>query len=121
MSRHQTFYVYILASKKNGTLYTGVTRNLLRRVTEHKEKVIEGFTGKYNSDKLVYFEEFRYVNDAIARETHIKTWHRKWKLQLIEKNNREWNDLYFELTDEEQRVFLKEEVHRIKSEGLYNR
>jgi putative endonuclease len=119
MDTQKTYYVYILANKRNGTLYTGVTGNLIKRVTEHKEKVMKGFTGNYDVNKLVYYEVFSYINDAIERETHIKTWKRDWKLLLIEKDNMAWNDLYFEITDEDERNFWKEEVLRIKNDGLY--
>lgn len=86
--------VYILASKRNGTLYVGVTSDLSRRIYEHKKKLIEGFTKKYNITKLVYAEEFQNINDAIHREKCIKKWNRDWKLKLIEENNRDWCDLY---------------------------
>ena len=89
---HQ-YYIYILASQKNGTLYIGVTNDLERRVLEHKEKVNEGFTSKYNVNMLVYFESFQYINDAILREKRIKKWNRQWKINLIEEENKEWNDL----------------------------
>lgn len=91
----QKFYVYILASDRNGTLYIGVTNSLRRRSLEHKFKEKEkSFTAKYNIDKLVYYEIYQYVNDAITREKKLKTWNRKWKLELIEKENSEWNDLF---------------------------
>lgn len=83
-----------MASSRNGTLYEGVTSNLPRRVYEHKEKLLEGFTKKYSIDKLVYAEEFKYINDAIYREKCIKKWNRAWKIKLIEKQNSDWNDLY---------------------------
>jgi len=87
-------YVYILASKKNGTLYVGVTSNLVKRVHEHKANLVAGFTQKYNVHYLVYFEETQDVVSAINREKQIKKWNRKWKLALIEKENPEWQDLY---------------------------
>ena len=87
-------FVYILASKRNGTLYVGVTADLLRRMDEHKNKLVDSFTKKYAIDKLVYYEIFEDINDAIKREKCIKTWHRAWKLNLIEKSNSEWEDLY---------------------------
>ena len=89
----KTYYVYILASKKNGTLYIGVSSNLMKRIYEHKNKLIEGFTKKHNVNKLVYYEETTDVTIAISREKQLKKWNRKWKLELIEKNNPEWNDL----------------------------
>ncbi len=90
-SQH-TYWVYILASQRNGTLYVGVTNSIQRRVWQHKAKLIEGFTKQYNVTLLVHFEQFRDVNDAIAREKQIKGWLRKRKLALIETGNPEWND-----------------------------
>jgi putative endonuclease len=89
---HQ-YYIYILASQKNGTLYIGVTNDLERRVLEHKQKINEGFTSKYDVNILVYFESFQYINDAILREKRLKKWNRQWKINLIEEENKEWNDL----------------------------
>jgi putative endonuclease len=86
-------YVYILASKRNGTLYTGVTSDLFKRVYEHKNNVLEGFTSKYNVHNLVYFEEIGDIRTAIEREKQIKGWNRKKKLALIESVNPEWIDL----------------------------
>ncbi|MFN5382508.1 MAG: GIY-YIG nuclease family protein [Alphaproteobacteria bacterium] len=88
------YWLYILASKRNGTLYVGVTSDLPRRVYEHKEKLIAGFTKKYNITYLVYAEEFQDINDAIRREKCIKKWNRAWKLKLIEEQNPDWRDLY---------------------------
>ena len=90
-------YVYILASKKNGTLYIGVTNNLLRRISEHKNDEIKGFTKKYNVKTLVYYETYPDIRDAIYREKCMKEWKRQWKINLIEKINPEWEDLYDEL------------------------
>ena len=95
--RENRYYVYILASKRNGTLYIGVTSNLIKRIYEHKNNLIEGFTKKYNIHNLVYYEITEDVNSAIAREKQLKRWKRNWKIELIEKNNPEWKDLYFEL------------------------
>nr|WP_321231186.1 GIY-YIG nuclease family protein [uncultured Psychroserpens sp.] len=89
---HQ-YYLYLLASKKNGTLYIGVSNDLERRMFEHKNKLVEGFTSKYNVDKLMYFESFQYVNDAIQREKNMKKWKRQWKIDVIEKDNPNWEDL----------------------------
>jgi len=89
---HQ-YYIYILASQKNGTLYIGVTNDLERRVLEHKQKINEGFTSKFDVNRLVYFESFQYINDAILREKRLKKWNRQWKINLIEEENFEWNDL----------------------------
>lgn len=86
-------YVYILASRKNGTLYTRVTTNLIKRVYEHKMKLTKGFTSKYKVEKLVYYEIVDSVIEAIAREKQIKALKRSWKLELIEKHNPEWEDL----------------------------
>ena len=91
------YYVYILASKRNGTLYIGVTSNLIKRIYEHKNNLIDGFTKKYNIHNLVYYEIIEDVNSAIAREKQLKIWKRNWKIELIEKNNPGWKDLYFDL------------------------
>jgi len=91
------YYVYILASKRNGTLYIGVTSDLIKRIYEHKNNLIEGFTKKYNIHNLVYYEITEDVNSAIAREKQPKIWKRNWKIELIEKNNPGWKDLYFDL------------------------
>lgn len=91
------YYVYILASQKNGTLYTGVTNDLARRIWEHKEGTIEGFTKKYDVKILVWYDVYNDVNEAIAHEKRLKRWNRKWKLELIEKNNPNWKDLYEDL------------------------
>jgi putative endonuclease len=80
-------------TNKSKTLYIGVTNNLLRRVNEHKEKLVEGFTKKYNITKLVYFETTPDINSAIKREKQLKNWYRKWKINLIESVNKNWNDL----------------------------
>ena len=89
----KTFYIYILASKKNGTLYIGMTNDLVRRVYEHKSGFIEGFTKKYSINRLVYFESTTDVNEAILREKRLKKWKRQWKIELIEKSNPNWRDL----------------------------
>ena len=87
-------YIYILFNKPNGTLYTGVTSDLVKRVWEHKNKITGGFTAKYSIDKLGYYEEFADIKDAIAREKQIKGGSRKKKLDLIMNNNPDWIDLY---------------------------
>jgi putative endonuclease len=89
---HQ-YYVYLLASKINGTLYIGMTNDLQRRVYEHKMGIKKGFTQKYGVNKLVYFECFQSVNEAIKREKNLKKWKRNWKINLIEKENKFWTDL----------------------------
>jgi putative endonuclease len=91
------YYVYILASKRNGTLYIGFASNLIKRIYEHKNNLIDGFTKKYNIYNLVYYEITEDVNSAIAREKQLKRWKRNWKIELIEKNNSGWKDLYFDL------------------------
>ena len=90
-------FVYILFSEKNGTLYTGVTSNLVKRVYEHKQKLVDGFTKKYNVDKLGYFEIYESIEQAIEREKQIKNWKREWKISLIEKDNSKWEDLYYSI------------------------
>ncbi len=89
--------VYIMASKKDGALYIGVTSHLVQRVYEHKKSIIKGFTQKYKVYNLVYFEVFDNMLRAIEREKQLKKWKRSWKVRLIEKNNPEWNDLYLDI------------------------
>lgn len=89
-----TFYVYLLASRKHGTLYLGVTNDLIRRVYEHKNKLLSGFTSKYGVDRLVWFEDHDDPGAAIAREKQLKKWRRDWKIALIERDNPDWIDLY---------------------------
>lgn len=91
------YYVYILANKYNGTLYIGVTSNLIKRIWEHKNKLVDGFSKKFDIYMLVYFEPHKDVKDAILREKQIKKWNRAWKIRLIEKDNPEWEDLYSEI------------------------
>ena len=86
--------VYILASKRNGTLYVGVTSDLIRRIWQHKSDEIEGFTKKYGVHTLVYFESHESMDDAILREKRLKKWNRDWKIRLIEESNPNWSDLY---------------------------
>jgi putative endonuclease len=86
--------VYILASQRNGTLYIGVTSDLIKRVWEHKNDLIEGFTKKYAVHRLVYYEMLENMESAIQREKQLKKWNRDWKIELIEKDNPEWADLY---------------------------
>jgi putative endonuclease len=88
------YYVYILASKRNGTLYAGMTSNLIKRVWQHKNKLIPGFTEKYSVTDLVYYEIHEDVLDAITREKQIKKWNRAWKMKLIEAENPGWCDLF---------------------------
>jgi len=91
------YFIYILASGKNGTLYIGVTSDLKRRIWQHKNKLAKGFTQKYSVDKLVWFERTSDINSAITREKQIKKWNRAWKLGLIEENNPAWKDLFVEI------------------------
>ncbi len=92
--RARQYYVYILTSRQGGTLYTGVTNDLVKRIAEHKAELVEGFTKKYKVHRLVYYEVHQEVNEAILREKQIKKWKRVWKVQLIEKDNPHWTDLY---------------------------
>lgn len=88
----KNYYVYIMTNNSK-TLYIGVTNDLIRRIYEHKNKLIDGFTKKYNITKLVYYEVFNTVEDAIKREKQLKNWHRQWKINLIESMNNDWRDL----------------------------
>ncbi len=89
--------VYILASGRHGTLYIGVTSDLVKRIYEHKQDLVEGFTKRYRVHTLVYHEAFEEMLDAIAREKQLKKWHRAWKIEMIERANPEWRDLYAEI------------------------
>ena len=93
------YFVYILASRYKGTLYVGMTRDLSRRVGQHKGRYVPGFTNDYNVHQLVYFEEYGTVLEARARERVLKRWRREWKIQLVESLNPEWRDLTPELID----------------------
>lgn len=96
----KTYYVYIMASRKNGTLYIGVTNDLIRRVYEHKNDLVDGFTKRYRIHKLVYYEATDSSYSAIAREKLLKKWNRAWKIRLIEKHNPDWKDLYDNLASD---------------------
>ena len=96
---NKNFCVYILASQRNGTLYVGVTSNLIKRIWEHKEGLADGFTKKYNVKNLVYYEQHENAESAIHREKRLKEWKRQWKLALIEKFNPDWDDLYNSILD----------------------
>ena len=89
----KSYYVYILTNFTNTVFYIGVTQNLIIRTYQHKEKVADGFTSKYNVDKLVYTEEHKDINEAIRREKQLKNWHRQWKLNLIQKKNPEFKEI----------------------------
>jgi len=91
------YYIYILANQRNGTLYVGVTNNLRRRIYEHKNNLVSGFSQKYKTHSLVYFEGTPNIESAIVREKRLKSWHRAWKVQLIESTNPDWQDLYEEI------------------------
>ncbi|EKD73113.1 MAG: hypothetical protein ACD_45C00459G0001 [uncultured bacterium] len=90
----KNYYIYIMASKRNGTLYTGITSDLIKRVYQHKTEEIPGFTSKYKVNQLVYYEIHTDIREAIKREKNIQAWKRTWKLRLIEEKNPNWNDLY---------------------------
>ena len=94
---NRQYYVYIMASKQDGMLYIGVTSDLIKRVYEHKNDLVVGFTNKYHIHNLVYFEQTEDINSAISREKQLKKWNRTWKIELIEKNNPKWWDLYCDL------------------------
>ncbi len=89
--------VYIVTNKRNGTLYTGVTSNLAQRIWQHKQGIADGFTKRYGTDRLVWYEIHNRMDEAIIREKQIKEWQRRWKLQLIEAMNPQWRDLYEDL------------------------
>ena len=91
------YYVYIMASQKNGTIYIGVTNDIIRRTYEHREGQLTGFSQKYRVKHLVHYEEFQDIHDAIQREKRLKKWNRAWKIQLIETQNPDWRDLWFDL------------------------
>lgn len=97
MGDSKQYFVYILASNKNGTLYVGVTSDLIRRVYGHKNGLVDGFTKKYKVHSLVYYATSDDVSAAISREKQLKKWYRRWKIALIETDNPEWRDLYDEL------------------------
>lgn len=92
------YYVYILAGKRNGTLYIGVTNNLTRRVYEHKNNIFDGFTKQHNVKTLVYYEKYDDIQKAITREKQMKKWNRQWKMRLIDHFNPEWKDLYCDMS-----------------------
>jgi putative endonuclease len=91
------YYIYILASRPGGTLYIGITNNLIKRIYEHKNNLVKGFSSKYGVHKLIYFEEYSDPQQAITREKQLKKWNRSWKSSLIRKVNPTWKDLYSEI------------------------
>lgn len=99
------YWLYILASKRNGTLCNGFTHDLYRRIFEHKFKLVPGFTKRYGVDKLVYYEEHTCRDDAFVRERKMKKWNRAWKIELIEKDNPNWNDLAADWFDKDKYIF----------------
>jgi putative endonuclease len=93
----RSYFVYLLASRRNGTLYVGVTNDLTKRVWQHKQGLVEGFTKRYGIKMLVWYQQTESIEAAIVREKQIKKWNRDWKVELIEKNNPQWRDLYAEI------------------------
>ncbi|MBZ0202672.1 MAG: GIY-YIG nuclease family protein [Ignavibacteria bacterium] len=114
-----SYCVYILASKKDGVLYTGVTNCLVKRVYEHKNNLNKGFSERYFVKKLVYYEQYKYIDEAIAREKCIKRWKRAWKIRLIEENNPNWKDLFYDIGGEDYEFtmrFMKEQKRFLPSQ-----
>ncbi len=99
------YFVYLLASKRRGTIYAGITNNILERVYQHKKNLVPGFTARYGVHRLVYYEETGDVLSAIQREKQIKKWNREWKIRLIEKDNPNWDDLFENWFDNKERRF----------------
>jgi len=97
MQKSSGYWVYILANRIGGTLYVGVTNDLVRRVSEHREGLTEGFTKKHNVHRLIYFEQFDDIENAIRREKRLKSWNRAWKIRLVEESNPNWVDLYYQI------------------------
>ncbi|PTW60944.1 putative endonuclease [Breoghania corrubedonensis] len=94
MERPHDYFIYVLASGLGGTLYVGVTNDLVRRISEHRQGIASNFTRKYRVHHLVYYEHHRDINEAIRREKQVKRWNRRWKIQLIEERNPNWDDLF---------------------------
>jgi putative endonuclease len=115
--RDHRYFVYMLASKPQGTLYTGVTNDLMRRVYEHREGLVPGFTKKYAVKTLVWYEEFGDIHDAIAQEKRIKRWQRDWKKNLIERDNPHWTDLYPAVLNPGSRASLRSPGMTIEGNG----
>jgi putative endonuclease len=115
---NETSYIYFMSNQHNNVLYVGVTNDLVRRVAEHKGKINKGFTYKYNVDKLVYFEQFSLMIDAIAREKQLKNWKREWKDALINKENPQWNDLSETIgVNDDLRIAVKEHYQGIAGQA----
>jgi putative endonuclease len=97
---NKQYYVYMMASRRNGMLYIGITSNLIKRAYEHKNDLAESYTSKYRIHSLVYFETAEDIMSAISREKQLKKWNRAWKVALLEKKNPEWRDLYYDLMEQ---------------------
>jgi predicted GIY-YIG superfamily endonuclease len=108
MDKIYSYFVYILTNKTNSVFYTGITNNLLLRIAQHKLKINDGFTKRYNIDKLVYFEHYTHVEYAIKREKQMKKWKTNWKKRIIRKENPEFRDLIYEMMDKSQTKELNE-------------
>jgi putative endonuclease len=116
--KDKNYFVYVLASKKNGMLYIDVTDNLFRRVLRHKDKIIKGFTEKYGIDKLVYYESFDNAGDAKKKKEHIKALLRKNKMSLIERSNKGWKDLFYDLEKDSEMKYKKKMKPKKKEPAL---
>jgi putative endonuclease len=117
MEKIYSYFVYILTNKTNTVFYTGFTNNLLRRIVEHKLKISDGFTNKYKTFKLVYFEHFLDVHLAIKREKRLKRWNREWKYEIIKKSNPEMKDLIYNLFDENDIKEMEEIILEERKNG----
>jgi putative endonuclease len=113
--------VYILASERNGTLYIGVTSDLIQRIWQHREGVVEGFTQQYAVKTLVWYEQHETMDSAITREKTLKKWNRDWKLRLIEERNPDWNDLWFEITGQTQEQGQTDAARHSRDESRHSR
>jgi len=119
MESDRRYYVYILTNKSNRVLYIGVTNNLVRRIFEHKNKLLEGFSKKYNLTKFVYYEVTNSIESAITREKQLKNWHRDWKINLINQVNPGWRDLGEELfEDAEAEASPEEMLKQVQHDGV---
>jgi putative endonuclease len=123
MEKIYSYFVYILTNKTNTAFYTGFTNNLLRRIVEHKLKISDGFSKKYKTFKLVYFEYFSDVYLAIKREKRLKRWNREWKIEIIKKSNPEMKDLIYDLFDENDikemdKIIIEESKNEIPAKNM---